>query len=120
MRANLRQQMPQTAALVDQLRLQHGADQINSQIRKSIGGQYGFWARENGIEIGCRDTRASSSYVLNERGVSVRTDPDWMQEALEFAKEKGIVIDRKDYGDPDEARIVAARLREILKEKEHA
>lgn len=121
MSTNLREQMPWTAALVDQLRLQHGEAQINDQLRRGIRGEpRGFWARENGIEVGTRDTSATSAYILNERGISVRVDPDWMVDALEFAKSQGIVIERHDVDDPDEARQVAVKLRSILKDAKYA
>lgn len=121
MSISLREQMPWTAALVDQLRLQHGEAQINDQLRRSIKGEPRcFWARENGIEVGTRDTSATSAYVLNERGISVRIDPGWMVDALEFAKSKGVVIERNDVDDPDEARQVAVKLRSILEEAKHA
>lgn len=114
---SLREQMPLTAQLVDQLRLQHGKEFVGSQMRKAIKGEMRcFWARENGIEVGTRNTSITSSYVLNERGISVRVDPDWMIDALELAKRKGIVIERVDFACPDEARVVAKQLRLIIEE----
>lgn len=118
---SLREQMPLTAQLVDQLRLQHGKEFVDNQMRKAIKGDMRcFWARENGIEVGTRNTSITSSYILNERGISVRVDPDWMVEALEFAKSKGVVIERIDVDDPDEARQVAVKLRSILEEAKYA
>jgi hypothetical protein len=46
--------MPHTAAIIDELREVFGADGINAVIRAGIRGEPGFYARENGLEIGVR------------------------------------------------------------------
>lgn len=48
----LRQAMPETAALIDNLRAAFGAEMIDSAIRAGLDGQPTFWARENGQEVG--------------------------------------------------------------------
>jgi len=49
---NLRQQMPITAAWIDAMRDAFGVDTINDAIRAGMRGQSGFWASENGFEVG--------------------------------------------------------------------
>ncbi|WP_041742295.1 hypothetical protein [Collimonas fungivorans] len=48
----MREQMPQTAAFIDALRLAFDSDMINAQIRKGINGQATFCASENGYAVG--------------------------------------------------------------------
>ena len=52
--ANLREVMPLVAAFVDDMREAFGADVINPQIRRGMAGEIGFWASENGVEIGTK------------------------------------------------------------------
>lgn len=121
MSRNLRSEMPQTAALVDQLRLQQGGEVVNTLLRRAINGEAGlFWANENGHEVGTRDTRATSAYFLNERGISERCDPQWMVDAMQAANAAGTGIEIRDYQDHEEARERAVILRKILREVAHA
>lgn len=56
--ANLRAEMPHVTAFIDDLRAVFGADDINAQIRKGMGGLPGYFhATENGHEVGTPDTR---------------------------------------------------------------
>jgi hypothetical protein len=48
----MREQMPETAAFVDEMRAIFGREHVDGQIRLGMRGQPVFWARENGIEIG--------------------------------------------------------------------
>ena len=52
----LRQAMPTVAGWIDDLRAAFGADTINAAIRAGLDGQPTFYARENGAEIGTKDT----------------------------------------------------------------
>ena len=52
LRANLRDEMPTTAAIIDDLRVAFGAEGINQSIKNGIAGVPTFYARENGREIG--------------------------------------------------------------------
>lgn len=53
--ANLRAEMPETAAFIDALRAEFGADGINAQIKKGMAGLPGFfYASENGREAGTK------------------------------------------------------------------
>lgn len=58
----LREAMPLTAAFIDEMREAFGADMIDAQIRQGIAGEPGFWASENGHEIGCKSP--SDGYVV--------------------------------------------------------
>lgn len=51
---SLREAMPNVAAFIDDMRDTFGADVINAQIRRGMKGEPGFWASENGHEIGCK------------------------------------------------------------------
>ena len=51
---SLRDQMPQTAAFIDELRSVFGRDSVDAQIRAGMRGELMFWAREAGHEIGAR------------------------------------------------------------------
>lgn len=48
----MRDQMPDVAAFVDDLRDAFGADMINGAIRSGLRGRPHFWASENGHELG--------------------------------------------------------------------
>lgn len=50
----LRDAMPLTSAFIDELRDVFGADAINAEVRKGMQGIPGFYACENGIEVGTR------------------------------------------------------------------
>lgn len=52
LRANLRDEMPATAAFIDDLRDAFGAEDINPSIKGGMAGVPTFYARENGHEIG--------------------------------------------------------------------
>lgn len=52
MAISLREQMPQVAAIIDDLRKAFGEDCINSAIRAGIKGKPSFYATENGHTIG--------------------------------------------------------------------
>ena len=51
---SLREVMPITTAFIDEMREAFGEDIINAQIRRGMSGEPGFWASENGREIGCK------------------------------------------------------------------
>lgn len=107
--------MPKTAKQIDQMRESMGAAAANEIIRKAMAGEPGFfYAEENGLTFGTKDTRATSVIMWDERGRAYRSDPEWMIDALRFAESIGIEIQRQDMTDPDEARQVAVRLRQIL------
>lgn len=51
----LRDSMPIVTAFIDELRDVFGKDAIDQQIRRSVVDELpGFWAQENGVEVGIR------------------------------------------------------------------
>jgi hypothetical protein len=53
----LRETMPTVAGWIDELREAFGADQINPSIKAGLAGQPTFYAEENGVAVGTKDTR---------------------------------------------------------------
>ncbi|MGY6214969.1 hypothetical protein ACW73L_07390 [Methylolobus aquaticus] len=62
---SLREQMPQTAAFIDDLRAVFGKESVDAQIRAGMRGDPMFWASEAGHEIG---TKPLGGRVLFEEG----------------------------------------------------
>ena len=65
----LKDEMPQTAAWIAELRAVFGATPedlaaFNRQIKAGIEGQPTFWARENGREVGTKDHRQGVMPIL--------------------------------------------------------
>jgi hypothetical protein len=46
--------MPGVAALVDELREALGREMVDAAIKSGMAGEGGFWAREDGVEIGSK------------------------------------------------------------------
>lgn len=64
---SLRDAMPETAAFVDAMREAFGADQVNPQIKKGVGGiPNNFHAVENGNESGTPFEEVGVSFTLDE------------------------------------------------------
>lgn len=121
MSMNLRSEMPISALLVDQLRLQHGVDVINSRLRRAIGGEPGlFLFLENHRALG---TPPISNHICgwDENDLFRRVeDPRWMIEAAAFALTMGIEVEIVDVSDFEEALVRANRLRDILRKVSYA
>lgn len=118
---SLREAMPMTALQIDLMRERMGVAKANEVIRKAMRGEVGaFFAMENHRTFGTQDTRATSSIAWDAQGKAYRIDPQWMTDAIEFSLTLGIEIERHDMQDHEEARVVAERLREILKERRYA
>ncbi len=49
---NMREQMPQVAAIIDAFREAFGAEVVDAAIRRGVRGGQGFHAIENGHEVG--------------------------------------------------------------------
>jgi hypothetical protein len=62
----MREQMPQTAALIDAFRHEFGVAGVNESIRRGMKGEATFWARENGHEVGTRDQRPGVTVALQQ------------------------------------------------------
>lgn len=117
---NLRSVMPATAVKIDFMRAQMGVPVANELLKRAMGGEVGcFFSMENLHTFGTPDTRVTSCYSYDHQGMQVRSDPQWMVDAIAFALTRGIEIERKDMQDYEEARVVAARLRLILTEAKY-
>jgi hypothetical protein len=118
---NLRELMPITATQIDLMRERMGVAAANEVIRKAMRGEAGvFFAMENHRTFGTQDTRTTSSIAWDAQGKAYRIDSQWMTDAIEFALTLGIEIERHDMQDHEEARVVAERLRQILRERRYA
>ncbi len=114
---SLRERMPQTAKIIDQMRESMGTDVFNEILRKAMSGEPGyFFAQENGFVFGTRDTGTTSVIGWDARGIAYSRDPKWITEALQLAAQRGIHIERLDPTDPDETKRLAVQLRKILAE----
>ena len=51
-KSNMREQMPQVAAIIDAFREAFGAEVVDAAIRRGMRGGQGFHATENGHEVG--------------------------------------------------------------------
>ncbi|MFZ6724692.1 hypothetical protein ACO0K2_04285 [Undibacterium sp. MH2W] len=117
---DLKKLMPVTARRIDRLRKQMGNDAVNVLLRKAMAGEPGhFFAMENHRTFGALDTSSTSIIGWNEAGQCVRSDPQWMIDAIGFASSIGIEIEVKDDQDHEEARERAKLLRKILREAKY-
>ena len=62
-KTSLREDMPYTAGLIDQMRDAFGADVINPAIKGGLSGDGSYYAKENGIEIGSRPVEIAGRAV---------------------------------------------------------
>lgn len=112
--------MPATAIKIDFMRERLGVEVANDLIKRAIAGEPRcFFSMENSRTFGTPDTTVTSCYAYGDGGRQVRSDPQWMTDAIEFALTRGIEIERKDMNDFEEARQVAVKLRAILREAKH-
>lgn len=95
---SLRDEMPWTAGIIDELRAEFGKDVIDQQIRRGIKGEPVFWARENGHTIGARNMASTVVIEWDEYGIARSRPADWIIEARQYAKDNGIQI---EVADPD-------------------
>lgn len=63
--ASLRETMPTVTAWIDGLRDVFGREDIDAVIRSGVRGVPGFYARENGIEVGTAPTAARVEFALD-------------------------------------------------------
>lgn len=114
---NLRSVMPATAVKIDFMRAQMGVPVANELLKRAMGGEVGcFFSMENLHTFGTPDTRVTSAYHYDDCGMQVRSDPQWMVDAIAFALTRGIEIEREDMQCHEEARRVAVQLRSIINE----
>ncbi|MGZ9713914.1 hypothetical protein ACXX82_24255 [Glaciimonas sp. GNP009] len=107
--------MPLTAKRIDWMREVMGASEADALIRKAMAGIPGyFYAEENGMTFGTRDTGSTSAIGWDKRGVAYRSDPPWMVDAMAVAEQRGIVLPPRDMSDHEAAERIAVTLRKIL------
>ena len=70
---NMREQMPQVAAIIDAFREAFGAKVVDAAIRRGMRGGQGFHATENGHEVGTPITRGVR-IGTDERGNRINLD----------------------------------------------
>jgi len=70
---NMRQQMPQVAAIIDAFRDAFGAEVVDAAMRRGMRGGQGFHATENGHEVGTPIIRGVR-IGMNERGNRINMD----------------------------------------------
>lgn len=72
---NLRETMPLVTGFIDEMRAAFGSVEVNANIRAGLEGQPTFWATENGVEIGTKDTRqgiALTDMVIDPPAATVK------------------------------------------------
>lgn len=109
-----KEKMPECAAFIESLVKEFGQELIHGQIRKGLAGQPTFWARENGHEIGARDTVATSAIYYDEHGLSHAVDTHWMIDARAEAERRGIQIPKADRSNQNDVEREAQALRAVL------
>lgn len=70
---NMREQMPQVAAIIDAFREAFGANEVNAALRRGMRGGQGFHATENGFEVGTPIIRGVR-IGMDERGNRTNLD----------------------------------------------
>ena len=65
----LRETMPTIAAFVDDLRAAFGAETINTQIKRGMAGEVGFFASENGQTAGTRFPARGNAITLDQMDI---------------------------------------------------
>lgn len=110
----IREKMPAMAAFLDDLASAFGEEAVWSQVEKGIAGEPTFFARENGKRIGTRNTVHTSVIGWDERGLPYSSDPDWMLEAREFVRRRGIAIAPYDPNKPGDVEREARELRQAI------
>lgn len=118
MSKNLRQQMPQTAAIIDRMRTNLGKDAVDAILRKAMRGEAGcFYAYENGQSFGTPNTSVTSVAAWDKIGNPIREAPAWVVQTRAQAKADGYVIREADTKDLDDMRREADQLRKYLRER---
>ena len=90
---NMREQMPQVAAIIDAFREAFGAEVVDAAIRRGMRGGQGFHATENGHEVGTPIIRGApldktiGAYVGRQGEVAWQAALD--QQALDNEKGQG-------------------------------
>jgi hypothetical protein len=101
--ADLRNEMPKTAALIDSLRISFGKDVVDQVLRDAMAGKPVFFSEENGKTFGVRSTKVKSliswdakgrSFAVDiPAGVSIEQEAEMIRNAAALANTR--VFDRK-------------------------
>ena len=101
--ADLRNEMPKTAALIDSLRINFGKEVVDQMLRDAMAGKSTFYSEENGKTFGVRSTKAKSliSYDAKGRsfaveipaGTSIAEESEMVRDASALANKR--VFNRK-------------------------
>lgn len=70
----LRDTMPTVAGFIDEMAAAFGGKEISASIRSGMDGQPTFYACENGVEVGTKDTRTGlrlTDMVIDAPGANV-------------------------------------------------
>lgn len=116
MSRDLRNEMPWTAAILDELRAAFGKDAIDGQIRKAFNGEPTFWAKENGHRLGTRNTVHTSAIQYDALGISYSVPADWIVEARAFAARRGVQVREANQKDPVDVEREAVELRSLIQQ----
>lgn len=108
------EKMPGTAAFLEDLASVLGDDAVWPQVEKGLAGEPTFFARENGVQAGTRDTRAVVAVRWDEYHVAYTTPADWIIEARAVAEKKGISIKPANPGTPGDDEREAKELRDMI------
>ncbi|WP_136419958.1 hypothetical protein [Herbaspirillum sp. ST 5-3] len=84
--------MPEMAAFVESLCREFGDDAIWKQVEKGFAGESTFFARENGVLAGTRDTGSVAVARWDEQGIARLYPASWIIEARALANRRGIEI----------------------------
>lgn len=82
--AGLREQMPDTAEAIDQLREIFGKDVVDQQIRQAMHGKPGFYAEENGHTFGIKTIDEGNWVSL--RDVVIKPKPTETENEVKHAR----------------------------------
>lgn len=118
MSTSLREQMPNTAAMIDSMRLKLGKEGVDAILRRAMKGEEGcFYAYENGHMFGTPNMSTTSVIGWDDMGRVVREDPDWIVHTRALAQAEGVSIVQADPDDLDDVRREARELRKFVKER---
>lgn len=111
--SSLREQMPETAAFLDDLRAVFGKESIDAQVRRALSGAPGFWAME-GRRLGVRMTEHTCEVYRDEYDRARARRAQWMDDAQDVASRMGVEIPRADINDHQALQLEAQALREMI------
>jgi hypothetical protein len=84
-KGSLREQMPVTAAWIDEMRAAFGKESIDGQLRKAMKGEPVFFAQENGHTVGTPSpARVRVQWDQRGRAYVVGGTPDQGNETTKF------------------------------------